>query len=97
MKSAEQNIIDFLKSNPSVFPAAKLQRMEFRNKNGTLASPKAISRRLQELAEGEHAILEVSYPDGKNAHYQVKQNHRKVKYLYLPQPDGSMKEIAQYA
>lgn len=97
-KSAADNILDFLKNNSSsVFPAAQLQRMEFRNKDNTLSSPKAISRRLQELAEGEHAVLDVTYPDGKNAYYQLKQEHRKVIYRYEPTPDGSMREIREYA
>ena len=71
--SAEQNIIAFLKSNPSVFAAAELQRMPFKNKNGTTASPKAISRRLQELAEQQ--ILDVSYVN-RNAHYQIAETHK---------------------
>lgn len=90
MKSAEQNIIDFLKSNPSRYAAAQLQRMEFKNKNGTLASPKAISRRLQENAEGEHSVLEVSY-DGKNAYYRIKQEHRKKEQIVTRLANGSVR------
>ena len=74
MKSAEQNIVAFLQQNPSVFAAAELQRQPFKNRNGTLASPKAISRRLQELAE-QH-ILEVSYINN-HAHYQITDQHKK--------------------
>jgi len=76
MKSAEQNIISFLRENPSKFAAAELQRMSFRNRNNTLASPKAISRRLQENAEGTNSFLEVSYING-NAHYQIREAHKK--------------------
>ena len=75
-KSAEQNIISFLKENPSVFAAAELQRMSFKNRNGSTASPKAISRRLQENAEGTNSLLEVSYING-NAHYRIREEHRK--------------------
>lgn len=88
--SAEQQVLTFLKENPVWFAAADLQRRDFRNKNNTLASPKAISRRLQELAEGEHALIEVEYR-GKNAFYRIKQAHikkvQKVTYL----PNGSVR------
>jgi hypothetical protein len=94
--SAEDNIISFLKANPSKFAAAHLQRMSFHNCNGTLASPKAISRRLQENAEGVNAILEVSYING-NAHYQIREEHKKKVYSYIPitLPDGTrvMREV----
>jgi hypothetical protein len=90
-KSAEQNIIDFLRSNPSKYASASLQRMEFRNKNGTVASPKAISRRLQENAEGDHAVLEVSYDDHNNSHYQIKQELRKKEQVVTRLPNGSVK------
>jgi len=89
-KSAENRIVDFLKENPTFFPAAQLQRMSFANKNGTLASPKAISRRLQELAEGEHAILDVEYPNG-HAHYKIKQEHRKVKQVVERLSDNTVR------
>lgn len=76
MKSAEQNIIAFLKENPSVWSASALERMSFRNKNGTLANPKAISRRLQENAI-EGGVLQVSYDAHGGAQYQIKDEHKK--------------------
>ena len=89
MRSAEQNILEFLKNNPSVFAAAELQRMSFRNRNGTLASPKAISRRLQELAE--QGILDVTYDHKNHAHYSIKEEHRKKEqHVYqITFPDGT--------
>ena len=85
-KSAEQNIISFLQQNPSVFAAAELQRQPFKNRNGTLASPKAISRRLQELAEQN--ILEVSYINN-HAHYKIKEEHRpKTQHVEFIERDG---------
>lgn len=81
-KSAEQSIIDFLRANPSRFAAAELQRMSFANKNGTLANPKAISRRLQENAE-EGGMLEVTYDEHNNAWYQIKQGFEKPKKLVI--------------
>ena len=97
-KSAEQNIVAFLQENPSVFSAAQLQRTEFRNKNKTLASPKAISRRLQELAE--QGILEVSYINN-HAHYRIAEQHKKRErtIIQLPPskeyPTGAVREIFQ--
>ena len=100
MKSAEANILEFLKNNPSVFAAAQLQRMPFKNRRGTLASPKAISRRLQENAEAG-GMLTVSYDDHNNAHYQIKQEHKKKirQLIQLPPskeyPTGAVREIFQ--
>lgn len=89
-KSAEQNIIDFLKSNPSRFAAAHLQRQLFQNRNGTYASPKAISRRLQENAEGDKAILEVEYRNN-HAFYKIKEAHIKKVQKVTPLPDGTVR------
>ena len=76
LTKADANIISFLKENPSVWSASALERMSFRNRNGTLANPKAISRRLQENA-AEGGVLQVSYDTHGIAHYQIKQEHRK--------------------
>ena len=95
-KSAEQNLIDFLKQNYDWFSSGALQRMFFKNKNGSLATPRTLVRRLQENAEGENATLEVKY-EGNTTYYRVKQSHRKIKYQYIDLPDGSKKEIAVYA
>ncbi len=89
-KSAEQNIINFLKENPSWFAAAHLQRQLFQNKNGTYASPKAISRRLQENAEGDNAILEVEYRHN-HAFYKIKEAHIKKRQIVTQNPDGSVR------
>src|SRR3990167_11295871 len=88
-KSAEQNIISFLQQNPSVFAAAELQRQPFKNRNGTLASPKAISRRLQELAEQN--ILEVSYVSN-HAHYQIREEHKKKPTLIIDESKPPIKD-----
>lgn len=97
-KSAEQEIIDFLKANPSKWAAAELQRMAFHNKNGTLANPKAISRRLQENAE-EGGMLEVSYDENGNAMYNIKEGFEKKKFVaYIRHPlTGVMYTIEDYA
>lgn len=69
MKSVEQNILDFFRSNPTqVYDSGDLQRMSWFNKNGTLAKPKSVSRRLQELAEAS-SIVNVG--DSKSAKYSL--------------------------
>lgn len=85
MKTAEQSIIDFLRSSPSKYSSASLQRMNWKNKNGTLASPRSIVRRLEEntcTQDNPTGVLEVSYDDHGNAVYQIKQEHRKKIYRY---------------
>ena len=80
MKSAEQSLIDFLRSNPSKWASADLQRREFRNKNGTLASPRSLVRRLEEntcTQDNPKGVLDVSYDDHGNAWYQIKDEYRK--------------------
>lgn len=68
-KSAEDKILDFFKTHSGqVWDSGDLQRMTFTNKNGTLAKPKSISRRLQELCE-ENKIVNVG--DAKSAKYSL--------------------------
>jgi len=88
-KSVETQLIDFLKSNPTWFASGDLQRKEWRNKNGTLATPRSIVRRLEENAEGENALLEVEYR-ANHAFYRIKQEHVKHRYEYreITLPDG---------
>ena len=93
MKSAASNIIKFLRENPQWFPSGELQRMRFQNKDGTLASPKSIPRRLQENSEGAEALLEVEYGTKNAAKYRVKEKHIKPIYKYIPLPSGSIQEI----
>ena len=75
-KSVETQLIDFLKENPSVWASGTLQRHEWRNKNGTLATPRSIVRRLEENA-AEGGVLQVSYDSHGGAQYQIKQEYRK--------------------
>jgi DNA-binding transcriptional ArsR family regulator len=88
MKTAQENILDFLKSNPSKWASGALQRMEWRNRNNTLATPRSIVRRLEELAE--EGLIEVSY-EGKNAQYQIKGEHRKKVQVVEQLANGSVR------
>lgn len=95
-KSAEQNLIDFLKENSDWFSSGALQRMPFKNKNGSLATPRTLVRRLQENTQGDNAVLEVKY-EGRITYYRIKQEHRKAKYHYIDLPDGTKREVKVYA
>ncbi len=50
--SVEHSLLKFFEAHPgSTYDSGILQRMSWYNKNGTLAKPKSVSRRLQELCE----------------------------------------------
>lgn len=87
-KSAEQNIIEFLKQDSDWHNSGDLQRTPFKNKNGSLANPRTLVRRLQENAEGEQAILEVKH-EGLNTYYRIKQQHRKTRQVVTLTPEGT--------
>ena len=89
-KSVETQLIDFLKENPSRWASADLQRREWRNRNGTLSTPRSIVRRLEENAEAG-GMLEVSYDDHNNAHYSIKSEFKKREQIVTPitLPDGT--------
>lgn len=68
--TAEQNILAFLKREyPAWYAVGSLERMEFKNSDGTLASGKSINRRCQELRE--EGLLEVKYEGKHHAHYRA--------------------------
>lgn len=52
MKTVEQSLYQLFCDNPTQrYHSGHLQRMTFKNKNGTLATPASVTRRLRELAE----------------------------------------------
>lgn len=82
MKTAEQNLLDFLKENPSKWASAELQRMVFKNRNGTIATARSLVRRLEENAV-EGGILKVIYDEKGNACYKIKEGYRKPPVLMI--------------
>src|SRR3990167_2809666 len=86
MKSAEQQLLDFLKSNPSKFASGDLQRREWKNKNQTLATPRSIVRRLEENTYWEtdtpahkqnlRGILIATY-ENNTTFYQIREEYKK--------------------
>ena len=97
-RSVSQQLIDFLKANPSVFSSGDLQRREWRNKNGTLATPRSIVRRLEENAI-EGGVLQVSYDAHGGAQYQIKDKYKKKEIIdYVRHPfTGKMITTKEYA
>ena len=58
-KSAKENLLIFLQSNEGWHHNGDLQRKDIRNKNGSLAMPRTLVRRLQELVD--EGLAFVSY------------------------------------
>lgn len=90
-KSVEAQLLDFFRENSKqVFASGDLQRRQWFNKNGTLAMPRSIVRRLQELAE-EGKIQQV----GDMAHAKYSLNAEvvkpKMKQVISYTPQGTVK------
>lgn len=84
--TAKEAIKERLKGDyPSVFAGAELQRMEFRNKDGTVASPAVISRRLRELEEEK--LIAVRYENKRHAHYRYLQEQERENYIPTSERD----------
>jgi len=89
-KSVETQLLDFLKSNPSKFASVTLEKMEWKNKNGSPANPRTIIRRLQENTYWEtdtpahkknlQGILIATY-ENNTTFYQIKEGHEKKPHL----------------
>ena len=86
--SAETNILRFIQQNRGqVFAGPELCRMIFKNKNGTTAAPKSVSRRLQELAEAKE--IQVEEKNGI-AHYTADESKIPMKQVldHIEMRDG---------
>jgi len=93
MKSVSTQLFDFLQANyGQVFASGEIQRMIFKNKNGTTSTPRSLVRRLEELcADGK---IQVSYV-GKHAHYSCGEKKKEHRFIPFITPDGrrAMREI----
>ena len=68
--SAKNHILAFLQGNPSsVYHGGQLQRMEFKNRNGSNATGDTLKRRLNELVVEEK--IHVNYKNGQ-AYFSAK-------------------------
>jgi tRNA U38,U39,U40 pseudouridine synthase TruA len=89
MKSVEQQIFEFLQSNPSVWHGGDLQRMLFKTRRGGYSTGDTIKRRLNDLVE--EGKIHVSYNERNEAMFSIREEHKKKTYSYIPitLPDGS--------
>jgi hypothetical protein len=67
-QSVSDQLLAYLQTNHGVFASGDLQRMEWRNSNNSLAVPRSVVRRLQELAEDDKIHCEMR---GNHAHYSA--------------------------
>lgn len=87
-RTVPTQLIAYLKNSTIAVASAELQRLPFKNRNGSTASPKAISRRLQELAEDKTTSVEYR---GKNAYYSFNPASEPPRHIFVPVilPDGT--------
>lgn len=67
-KSAKEQLHDYLLGTGGWCASGILQRMEFKNEDGTIASPASIDRRLREL-ENE-CLIAVKYENKHHSYYK---------------------------
>lgn len=86
-KSISDQLVQYLQENHGVFSSGDLQRLEWRNIDGTVALPRTIVRRLQELAEEGTIHCEMR---GNHAHYSADPIPKPEKFIPLViLPDGT--------
>lgn len=77
MATARDRLHSFFRAHAGeVFASGDIQRMEWRNKNATLATPRSIVRRLEELTE--EGILKVEYKERNHAFYSFGDKMRTI-------------------
>lgn len=85
--SARAKILALLKNEyPGVYPSGELQRIEFANEDGSVASPAIISRRLRELEE--ESLIAVRYGNKNHAEYRYLQEWERENYIPTSQREN---------
>ena len=80
-KSVPKQLLDYLRANPDMqFPSGSLQRMQWKNQNGTLATPRTVVRRLQDLAK--EGLIHNHAESNKPAIYSANKAKIPVKPIY---------------
>lgn len=74
--TVSEKLSEYLKEQGSFISSGELQRLGFKNNDGTLATPRSIVRRLQELVED--GTLVVEYREKNHAYYKHAQTPKKV-------------------
>lgn len=96
MKTVPEQLSDFLRGvSPSQYSSGELQRMSWKNKNGTSAVPRSIVRRLEELVED--GTLKVEIKD-RHAWYSFGDKKRGVSEFVPVEVNGvrMMREVISY-
>jgi hypothetical protein len=85
----KKQLYRYLQQNPGWHAKGSLERMEWRTRNGTLATADNIGRRLRELAEAGNILVEERKG---HAWYAIKPSHAKPRYRLVETwlPDGSV-------
>lgn len=86
----------YLKSVGTWVASGSLQKMDWLNEDGTLASPRTVVRRLEELAE--EGILKVEYRDKNHAWYSYGapvKPVRKIVPVILPDGTRAVREVVE--
>lgn len=84
-------LLHYFKSNPNEWIAGGvLQKMEWKNKDNTIATARTVIREVGRLKQDR--LLNVEYRNKHHAFYRIKQEHKKKIYRY-ELIDGIMKEI----
>lgn len=90
-KSAEDKLLMFFRENSNKeFASGEIQRMSFSNKNGTLATPRSLVRRMQELCE-EGKILNVGTDKGAVYKLNTGVVQPRMKQVVEQMPDNTVR------
>jgi hypothetical protein len=90
MKNLKPQFVAYLQANPGFHASGDLQRMQWRDHRGKLASPSNITRRLREMVN--EGILLVEHR--KNHAYSAAKAKAPPKFRYEQLPNGAVLEVA---
>src|SRR5438477_9232929 len=80
--------LKFLAANPGFHASAAIQRMEWRDHRGKLASASNVSRRLREMANDGKLLVEYRT---NHAYYSIAEAARPKRQVVVHLPDGSVR------
>lgn len=74
-----EQVTQYLKEQMTFVSSGSIQRKEWKNENGTLATPRSVVRRLQELVEDGTLVVEQR---GRHSWYRyAKGPQKKIEYV----------------
>ena len=84
--TVQDQLVEYLRQEPGWTASGAIQRHEWKNEDGTMATPRSIVRRLQEKVED--GTLEVMYGNKNAAFYRHKLAPKKVTEYVVEFRDG---------